>query len=115
MICKGRKPLHGRIDGTEIGGIILKIAFNMFTKRNAVLLSPFFIISINLIVAIISNRMIGKWSFVPIILIEWVLFMFFVLWFGGTDSIKNGLKNPPAVSVGRCSHWRSELFLFRFS
>lgn len=64
------------------------------SKQNVVVGSPFLIILINYAVAIIFGNIIGKWAFVPIILIEWCLFMFFVLRFGGTDSIKSWLKQP---------------------
>ena len=62
--------------------------------RNVVLISPFLIILINYIVAIAAGQMVGKWVFVPIILIEWCLFMFFVLRYGRPDSIKKWLKAP---------------------
>jgi uncharacterized protein len=67
---------------------------NLFTKKNSVLLSPFVIMAINYIVAIIFGKLIGKWAFIPIILIEWCLFLFFILKFGELNSIKNWLKKP---------------------
>jgi uncharacterized protein len=63
-------------------------------NRTIVLLSPFLIIIINYIVAITFGKIIGKWAFIPIILIEWCLFMFFILRFAGLDAIKNWLKKP---------------------
>lgn len=63
-------------------------------KRTLVILSPFLIILVNYIVARISGNIIGKWAFIPIILIEWCLFLFFVLKFGGRDSINKWLKKP---------------------
>jgi membrane protease YdiL (CAAX protease family) len=63
-------------------------------KRTIVLLSPFLIILINFIVAIISGKLIGKWAFIPVILIEWCFFLFLVLRFGGSESIKKWLKKP---------------------
>ncbi|MDY8135696.1 CPBP family intramembrane glutamic endopeptidase [Aquimarina sp. 2201CG5-10] len=56
-------------------------------SKNIVLISPFLIIGINFAIAIIFGNIIGKWAFVPIILIEWVLFVFFVLKYGGKESI----------------------------
>lgn len=57
-----------------------------------VIFSPFLIIAVNFIVAIIFGHLIGKWAFVPLILIEWFLFMFFVIKYGGITSIKNWLR-----------------------
>lgn len=68
-------------------------------KKAVVLLSPFLIMAINVVVAILFGRMIGKWAFVPIILIEWCLFVFFILRFGGTASIRDWLR-PPTGSFG---------------
>jgi membrane protease YdiL (CAAX protease family) len=67
---------------------------NQNTKKNIVVLSPFLLIAVNLIVAITFGKILGKWAFIPIILIEWCLFMFLVLRFGGADSIKKWLKKP---------------------
>jgi uncharacterized protein len=67
---------------------------NQFTKKNIVLLSPFLIMAINYLVAIIFGKLIGKWAFIPIILIEWCLFLFFIFQFGGLNSIKSWLKKP---------------------
>jgi uncharacterized protein len=64
------------------------------TKRKIVIGSPFIIILINYAIAIVFGNIVGKWTFIPIILVEWCLFMFFVLRFGGTVSIKNWLKKP---------------------
>ena len=63
-------------------------------KRRLVLLSPFVIIAINFVTAVIAGDIIGKWAFVPIILIEWCLFMAVVLWAGGIDSVKKWLRPP---------------------
>lgn len=67
---------------------------NILSKRNVIVGSPILIILVNYAVAIIFGNIIGKWAFVPIILIEWGLFLFFVWQFGGTDSIKVWLKKP---------------------
>lgn len=61
-------------------------------SAKAVILSPFLIIAVNLIVAIIFGRLFEKWAFIPLILIEWFLFMFFVIKYGGITAIKNWLK-----------------------
>lgn len=63
-------------------------------KHTIVLLSPFFIIAINFATAYIAGNLIGKWAFVPIILIEWCLFMVVVMWAGGSDLIKKWIKPP---------------------
>ena len=41
------------------------------------------------------GEIIGKWAFIPIVLIEWILFLFFVFKYGGgKDSIKRWLQKP---------------------
>lgn len=62
--------------------------------KSIVILSPFLIVAVNVVVALVAGSMIGKWAFIPIILIEWCLFMFFILKYGGKDSIKTWLKKP---------------------
>lgn len=61
------------------------------TKKNIVLASPFLIIAVNFGVAYSFGKIIGKWAFIPIILIEWCLFAYFILRFGGKESIKKWL------------------------
>jgi len=63
-------------------------------KSKIVLLSPLLIILINTVIAILFGRIIGKWAFVPIILIEWCLFIYFIIQYGGKESIKAWLKKP---------------------
>ncbi len=57
-----------------------------------VTLSPFLIIGVNFGVAYLFGQLIGKWAFVPMILIGWTLWLFFILKFGGNEQIKNWLK-----------------------
>lgn len=47
---------------------------------------------VNLLVAVVAGQYIGKWVFVPIILIEWVMFLFFIIVYGGAESLKRWLK-----------------------
>jgi len=68
-------------------------------NKYIVILSPFLIICINFLVAIIFGKIIGKWAFIPIILIEWCLFLFFIVKFGCSDSVRTWLKKPVG-SVG---------------
>ena len=49
------------------------------TTKQIVLISPFLIIAINFGTAFLFGSIIGKWAFIPIILIEWCLFLFFIL------------------------------------
>lgn len=67
---------------------------NPSAKKKIVLFSPLLIIFVNIAVAVIFGRIIGKWAFVPVILVEWCLFIFFVWQFGGADSITDWLKKP---------------------
>lgn len=61
-------------------------------KNTAVLLSPLIIIIVNVIVALIAGHYIGKWAFIPIILIEWVLFLFFIFQYAYKGQLKRWLK-----------------------
>ncbi|WP_271783434.1 CPBP family intramembrane glutamic endopeptidase [Aquimarina algiphila] len=58
------------------------------TKRNIVLVSPFLIIAINFAVAYSFGQLIGKWAFIPIILIEWCLFLYVIFRYAEKESIK---------------------------
>ncbi|MPS71943.1 MAG: hypothetical protein E2590_02225 [Chryseobacterium sp.] len=64
----------------------------MNPKSTFVIISPFLIIIVNIITAIIFGNLIGKWAFIPLILIEWILFLFFIIKYGGASSIRNWLK-----------------------
>ncbi|MFK7806941.1 MAG: CPBP family intramembrane glutamic endopeptidase [Saprospiraceae bacterium] len=48
------------------------------SKKEIVLFSPFLIIATNFLIAFSFGNIIGKWAFIPIILIEWCLFLFFI-------------------------------------
>jgi uncharacterized protein len=65
---------------------------SLAAQPNAIaLFSPFIIIAINFAVAMVAGNYIGKWAFIPIILIEWCLFVFFVWRYAGIDSIRRWL------------------------
>ena len=57
-----------------------------------VILSPFLIILINCITAFTFGKLIGKWSFIPIIFLEWLMLLFFILKYGGQASVRRWLK-----------------------
>lgn len=61
-------------------------------NKRIVILSPFLIIGLNFGVAYLFGQLIGKWAFVPMILVGWTLWTFFIFKFGGIESIKNWLK-----------------------
>lgn len=63
-------------------------------EKRIVLLSPFLIIAVNFGVAFLFGRMVGKWAFMPMIAIGWLLWLFFILKFGKAESIINWLKKP---------------------
>jgi len=46
------------------------------TKEKIVLASPFLIILVNTLVALVFGKIIGKWSFILMILKEWLLWLF---------------------------------------
>ncbi|MEL7118182.1 MAG: CPBP family intramembrane glutamic endopeptidase [Bacteroidota bacterium] len=64
------------------------------TKERIVLLSPFLIIGANLIVAYTFGQIIGKWAFIPMILMGWMLWSFFIIKYGGIASINKWLQKP---------------------
>lgn len=76
------------------------------TDKRIVILSPFLIIGVNLGAAYAFGHFIGKWAFIPMIAIGWMLWLFLILKFGGTTSIKSWLQK----STGKT--WRSFLAVF---
>ena len=64
------------------------------TKKHIVIASPFLIILANFGVALAFGKIIGKWTFIPMVLIGWTVWSFFILKYGGIDSIKKWLGNP---------------------
>jgi uncharacterized protein len=69
------------------------------SKRRLAYLSPFIIITVNCIVALLFGRLIGKWAFIPIILIEWCLFLFFIIQTQGKNQFKIWLAKPQGSLV----------------
>ena len=65
-------------------------------KKRIVILSPFLIIGVNFGIAFLFGELIGKWAFVPMILMGWILWLFFVIKYGGNESIKKWLKKLKA-------------------
>ncbi|MEL6918536.1 MAG: type II CAAX endopeptidase family protein [Bacteroidota bacterium] len=90
------------------------------TKKQIVVYSPFLIIGVNFGIAYLFGQLIGKWAFVPMISIGWILWLFFILKYGGSKSIKQWLKKPTgkfwwsvlAVMVGLIP---LPLFIFHFN
>lgn len=64
------------------------------TQKNIVIASPFLIIATNLVVAYLFGALIGKWAFLPMMLIGWSLWLFFILKYGKVESIKKWLQKP---------------------
>lgn len=62
------------------------------TDQQIVLASPFLIIAVNFGVAFTFGHFIGKWAFIPIILIEWCFFLFFILKYTERETRKNWLR-----------------------
>lgn len=67
-----------------------KLAIN----KQIVYLSPFLIMIVNCVVAILFGKIIGKWAFIPIILIEWCLFIFFIIKYNKKNKINMWLGKP---------------------
>lgn len=64
------------------------------TKKKIVLASPFLIIAINVGVAYLFGSFVGKWAFMPIVLIEWCLFLFFIFKYTEKETRKKWLQKP---------------------
>ena len=62
------------------------------TKKQVILVSPFLIIAINFGIAFLFGKIIGKWAFIPIILIEWCLFLYFIFGYTEKETRKTWLK-----------------------
>jgi membrane protease YdiL (CAAX protease family) len=62
------------------------------SKKKIVLASPFLIIAINFAIAFLFGAIIGKWAFVPIILIEWGLFLYFTFRFTQKETRQKWLQ-----------------------
>ncbi|WP_143309193.1 CPBP family intramembrane glutamic endopeptidase [Chitinophaga vietnamensis] len=77
-------------------------------KNKIVLLSPLIIIAVNIITGYLFGSLLAKWAFVPVILIEWALFLFFILKYSAAGAIKTWLQassknrgwNVVAVLIG---------------
>lgn len=63
------------------------------------LLSPFVIITTNYITAYALGPVMSKWVFVPIIVIEWCLYVFFLIRCGDQSSVQRWLRKPDRVSI----------------
>ena len=61
-------------------------------KKNIVLASPFLIIGISFGTAFLLGKIIGKWAFIPIILVNWCLFLFFTFTFTEKEILKKWLQ-----------------------
>lgn len=64
------------------------------TKERLVIFSPILIVIVNLCVAVVFGQIIGKWAFIPMILIAWILWISLVLKFGGIQSVRRWLQKP---------------------
>ncbi len=64
------------------------------TSKQIVIASPFLIIIANFGAAFIFGKIIGKWAFIPMVLIGWFVWSFFILKYGGIKSIKKWLGKP---------------------
>tara|TARA_R110000744_G_scaffold92118_2_gene178555 strand:+ start:12825 stop:13463 length:639 start_codon:yes stop_codon:yes gene_type:complete len=63
-------------------------------KRDIVIASPFIIIAANFALAYAFGQIIGKWAFIPMILLGWVLWLFFIFKYGGKESVKKWVRKP---------------------
>ncbi|MEM6718848.1 MAG: CPBP family intramembrane glutamic endopeptidase [Bacteroidota bacterium] len=61
-------------------------------KQRIVILSPFLIIAVNFGIAFLFGNSIGKWAFVPMISLGWILWLFFIIKYGGKEAIQGWLQ-----------------------
>lgn len=74
---------------------MFKIADQMkLSKKHIVIASPFLIVLANFAVALTFGKIIGKWAFIPMVLIGWSVWSFLILKYGGINSIKKWLGKP---------------------
>lgn len=64
------------------------------TKKKKIIASPFIIIILNFLVAYCFGKLIGKWSFIPIILIEWCVFLFLIIKYTDKETRSIWLQKP---------------------
>ena len=64
------------------------------TNHRTVVLSPFLIIAVYFGAAFAFGQIIGKWAFIPMILMGWTIWLFLILKYGGFASIKKWLRKP---------------------
>lgn len=83
------------------------------SDRNVVLLSPILVLVVSFLNAWLFGLWLDKWAFVPIMLINWVLWTFFVLRYGGGDgfSVQSSSQKTPRAGS---KHFRAGRFIFRF-
>lgn len=63
-------------------------------KKQILLASPFCITIIGFATALLFGNLIGKWAFIPIILIGWSIMILIILRYAGIKSIKKWLHKP---------------------
>jgi membrane protease YdiL (CAAX protease family) len=63
-----------------------------FLDRKYILYTPILVIFTNVFIAFFFGRWMGKWVFIPIILIEWVLYVLFISLFSSKIQLKNWIK-----------------------
>ncbi len=74
-----------------IMALLLSASGSSVKHKNTIILSPFLLILINYIVAVYFGKSIGKWAFIPIILIEWCFFSFLIYKHGGMGLVRSWL------------------------
>lgn len=62
--------------------------------KRVVVASPFIIIAANFAVAYFFGSLIGKWAFIPLVLIEWCLFLYFIFRYSSPDDRKRWMGRP---------------------
>jgi len=67
---------------------------NLSSRHPAVILSPLLIILVNFGIAVLFRQSMGKWVFIPMILVGWMLWIFFIVYFGKKSSIQRWLQKP---------------------
>lgn len=65
-----------------------------FKNSQIVIASPFLVLAVNFALAYLFGTYVGKWAFVPMILFGWMLWLFFILNYGGKEALGHWLKKP---------------------
>ena len=72
---------------------------NNCQKKSIVIASPLLILLTNYVSAVSFGELVGKWAFIPLILIEWCMFTYFIIKYHQAACLKRWLGRPRKSAV----------------